>query len=81
MQLVIASGGTIRCLYGEDIDLAALGKLAIVRASHVEPDEAGYWWADLAPVKGPRLGPFATRSGALAAEEQWIACHRLGSIA
>ena len=31
----------------------------IRRASHVEPDEAGRWWADLSPVGGPRLGPFA----------------------
>ena len=38
------------------------------RASHVEPDADGRWWADLSPVAGPRLGPFEVRSAALDAE-------------
>jgi len=37
--------------YTEALDLAALGSLSIRRASHVEPDEQGRWWADLAPAK------------------------------
>ena len=53
MQLVIDAAGSIRCLYDEAIDLAALGSLSIRRASHVEPDESGQWFADLAPVGGP----------------------------
>ena len=52
-------------------DLAALGKLSIARASRVEPDEAGRWWADLSPVGGPSLGPFAALE-ALAAELRWL---------
>jgi hypothetical protein len=69
---VIDPAGMARCLYGEEIDLAALGKLTIARASHVEPDEDGQWWADLSPVAGPKLGPFALRSQALAAESAWL---------
>jgi hypothetical protein len=67
----------VRCLYGEVIDLTVLGPVFIHRASQVEPDAEGRWWADLAPVDGPSLGPFARRSEALAAERQWLETHRL----
>jgi hypothetical protein len=77
MDLVIDSAGGVRCLYDEAIDLAALGLLAIMRASHVEPDPTGRWFADLSPVAGPCLGPFASRSAALAAEAAWLTKHRL----
>jgi hypothetical protein len=60
------------CLYGEAIDLESLGPLSIRRASHVEPDPAGRWWADLGPSGGPRLGPYRRRSEALRAEEAWL---------
>ena len=72
MQLVIKPGGAVRCIYGEVINLAALGSLAITRASHVEPDQQGHWWADLSPVGGAVLGPFVNRSEALAAEHSWL---------
>jgi len=72
MQLVVESSGTIRCLYDETIPLASLGKLSIRRGSHVEPDEQGRWLADLSPVRGPVLGPFADRSEALTAERDWL---------
>jgi hypothetical protein len=72
MQLVIDSQGTLRGVYWEAIDLLRLGDLTIRRASHVEPDAAGRWWADLAPVGGPRLGPFVRRSTALTAELIWL---------
>ena len=77
MQLVIHSGGAVRCVYSEDIDLAALGSPAITRASHVEPDQHGRWWADLSPMNGPKLGPFPVRSEALAAEHAWLKTHWL----
>ncbi len=77
MQLVIAPTGTVRCLYAEAIDLAALGPLAIRRGSHVEPTTAGTWLCDLTPVGGPVLGPFAMRSAALTAEEAWLTEHWL----
>ena len=62
----------------EVIDLTALGELSIRRASHVEPDDLGQWWADLAPVKGPLLGPFRRRSQALDAERLWLERHLAG---
>ena len=79
MELVIDVYGQARCLYTEVIDLAAIGPLAIRRASQVEPDENGSWWADLAPVNGPRLGPFECRSLALDAERIWLETHWLPS--
>ena len=72
MELVVTAGGTIRAIYAEEIDLCILGHPVIVRASHVEPDEAGRWIADLTPVNGPILGPFDRRSDALAAEQSWL---------
>ena len=72
MDLVVDPAGVVRCVYDESIDLAAIGALSIARASHVEPDAAGRWVADLAPVGGPALGPFALRSEALAAERAWL---------
>ena len=72
MQLIIDPDGSIRCIYGEEIELSGLGRLAVKRGSHVEPDIDGQWCADLAPVAGPVLGPFPTRSQALAAERDWL---------
>ena len=72
MQIIIEPGGYVRCIYGEEINVAALGNPVITRASHVEPGGDGQWYADLAPVSGPRMGPFAFRSQALAAERAWL---------
>lgn len=72
MQLVVDTEGTVRCVYDETINLATLGNLWIFRASQVEPTADGQWTADLAPVAGPRLGPFSCRSLALAAEAAWL---------
>jgi len=72
MQLIISASGDMRCLYGEEIPLAALGSPSIVRASYVEPDRDGRWFADLSPVGGPRLGPYEHRSLALEGEREWL---------
>ena len=72
MELVVAVDGGVRCIYDESLDLRALGKLQITRASHVEPDLDGNWWADMGPVGGPVLGPFGSRSEALQAEKRWL---------
>jgi hypothetical protein len=77
MQLRIDRQGQMACVYGEAIDLAALGQLTIRRGSHVEPDRSGRWWADLGPVSGPRLGPFSQRSEALTTERTWLETHWL----
>ena len=79
MQIVVCSDGSMRCIYSEEINLQELGQLTIRRASHVEPDANGQWLADLSPVAGPTLGPFATRSEALAAEAAWLVTHRLNA--
>jgi hypothetical protein len=72
MQLVIDPNGQVRCLYEEAIDLTTLGLPTIARASHVEPDSTGRWWAELSSLHGPSLGPFALRSEALQAERTWL---------
>ncbi len=77
MQLLITAAGRVRCLYDETLDLTVLGRPAIRRGSHVEPTADGRWTADLAPVKGPVLGPFDTRSDALTAEREWLERHWL----
>ena len=78
LMLIVDAGGTVRCIYDEAIDLSVLGAVNISRASHVEPDGAGRWWADLQPVDGPVLGPFALRSEALSAERRWLEQNWLG---
>ncbi len=77
IELVINANGSARCVYAEDLDLAALGPLSITRASHVEPDSCGQWLADLSPVGGPILGPFSKRSHALNAEQTWLGANWL----
>ena len=72
MILVIDPRGSVRAVYGELIELAALGRVAIARASHVEPTPDGRWTADLRPVGGPVLGPYPRRSEALEAEAAWL---------
>jgi hypothetical protein len=77
MELLIRPGGEVRCVYGEAIDLHVLGQPQVTRASHVEADQQGRWWADLTPVNGPRLGPFRLRTQALDAEQEWLSHHWL----
>lgn len=77
MELLIERSGQARCIYSEEIDLAQLGTLTIRRGSHVEPDQHGRWLCDLSPVAGPTLGPFDSRSAALAAEVSWLSQHWL----
>ncbi len=77
MHLVVAPDGTARAIYSEMIDLAALGRSSIARASHVEPDRDGRWHADLRPMLGPVLGPFGRRGEALEAEAAWLEAHWL----
>jgi hypothetical protein len=49
--------------------------LSIARASDVEPDATGQWFAHL--IDGPTLGPFSRRSEALTAEQGWLIDHVL----
>jgi hypothetical protein len=77
MDLIVGPGGTVRAIYSEEIVLAAIGRPAITRASHVEPNPDGLWLADLTLVNGPVLGPFDRRSEALSAEHAWLEAHWL----
>ena len=79
MELVVDAGGDVRCVYGEELDLREIGKLQITRASHVEPDRDGFWWADMGPVNGPVLGPYGSRSEALQAERECLLASRLST--
>ena len=72
MELVVGVDGMARCIYDEAVELREIGKLQITRASHVEPDAEGFWWADMGPVDGPVLGPYGSRSEALGAERGWL---------
>jgi len=72
MELVVGVDGSARCIYDEALDLREIGKLQITRASHVEPDAEGCWWADMGPSVGPVLGPYGSRSEALRAERGWL---------
>ena len=72
MELVVDAGGDVRCIYGEELDLREIGKLQITRASHVEPNRDGFWWADMGLAEGPVLGPFRNRTGALQAARGWL---------
>ncbi len=72
MTLRFALDGSAITVYTESIELAEIGRVACSRASHVEPTPEGEWTADLSPVAGPVLGPYAKRSEALAAEVAWL---------
>ena len=71
-ELIIGLGGVVRMIYSELVEPHAFGEPTIKRGSHVEPDQNGFWWADLTPVNGPRLGPYQMRSKAIAAEIAWL---------
>ena len=77
VEIVIGPNGDARTIYDERFDFACLGDVQIRRASFVEPDESGRWFADLSPVGGPTLGPYGKRSMALEAEVNWLRLHAL----
>ena len=64
MTLIFSSDGQGHCLYGETIDLHALGRLSCRRASHVEFDEDTQEWQVLT----------ADRSGTLFRSQSREAC-------
>jgi len=59
-------------IYSEPVEPHALGTPTIEQGSHVEPDYNGFWWADLAPSNGPKLGPYTNRAQAITAEIAWL---------
>ena len=77
MILSITPKGDIRSIYTDDFPWLELGKALVQRASHVEPDHLGLWWADLSLSNGPKIGPFARRADAISAEIRWLETHHL----
>ena len=76
VSITVQPNGDLRMIYYDEIStLLTLGESRIVRASHVEPDAMG-WTADMSPVNGPTLGPFALRQDALDAEVKWLQAER-----
>lgn len=80
-QVVVSADGRIRFIWDDQLaGLLELGAAEVRRASHVDPAHCSCgqttsvlgWTADLWPVGGPVLGPFALHAEALAAERQWI---------
>ena len=71
MQIVIKPTGVFICIYSDALDYGEFGKPQIRRASHVEPDERGLWFANMSPINGPMLGPFNKRNEALDAELEY----------
>jgi len=72
MIISVDRTGGVKAIYSDGFNWQALGNTLIQRASHVEPDIWGLWWADLALSGGPRIGPFAMRAHAIAAEQRWL---------
>ena len=72
MQIVIKPDGVFIGIYCDSIDYGTFGKPTIRRASHVEPDSSGRWYADMSPVDGPTLGPFDKRGEAIDAELEFL---------
>jgi hypothetical protein len=68
MEIVIKPTGVFIGIYDDAFDYGELGRPSIRRASHVEPDESGGWFADLSLINGPKLGPFNKRNEAIDAE-------------
>ena len=81
--LAIDPEGRLSFVYADDLaGLCDLGPADVRRASHVEPADGadgmfGGWTADLSPVGGPALGPFADRGAAVAAEVEWLQANYL----
>ena len=80
MELSISKTGDVRHIYTEQLALGDIGLLSINRASNVEPDSNGQWWADMSPSGGGRLGPFKLRSEALDSEVAWLRYYTLNLI-
>ncbi len=62
---------------GNELSTEALRWLMRREISPSLPASANKWWADMLPVGGPVLGPWATREDALEAEESWLHEHHI----
>ena len=69
----IESDGTVVTVYTDTVDLRLVGHIHAMRASVVEWDESCQAWTARILATGERLGPFATRAAAVAAERAVLA--------
>ena len=75
MKITVEVDGRIKFIYDDSVAevMQEVGPLEVKRASHVEFDNSnGFWWADMSPVGGPKMGPFIGRNTALAMEREWL---------
>ena len=71
--LAIDAEGVATMIYSDEhADFLRTGKTTVRRVSNVEPAPEGGWTADMSPVGGPVLGPFALRQQALDAEVEYL---------
>jgi hypothetical protein len=69
----VSDAGELTFIYADELAfLLELGDAKIKRASHVEPAPDGGWEADMRPVGGHVLGPFALRQTALDSEVEYL---------
>ena len=78
MIITVSPEGQIRMIYTDELcGLLEEGTATIERASNVEP-RGTQWEADMGPSgSAVVLGPFKTRTEALAAEVRWLQEHVL----
>ena len=83
LQMTVPLVGPVQAIAPNDFSfLESIGQCTARRASHVEPVPVRSelrWQADLGPVGGPVLGPFASRAEAMEAEILWLG-QQLGRI-
>jgi len=77
MIVTVTPKGELKAIYSDGFNWRALGRPIIQRASQVEPDGLGLWYADLSLSGGPRIGPFVHRADAISAEMGWLEKYRL----
>lgn len=74
----IKTNGDLSFIYDDKLSgLIGQGEAEISRASHVEP-LGNQWVADMGPVGGGQLGPYALRKEALDQEVQWLSQNLFG---
>ena len=80
-SLSVSPEGVATFIYTDALaPLLKEGKATIQRASYVEPDDKGQWWATMKPFgEEVVLGPFTTRQEALDEEERYLEVKLFGA--
>lgn len=77
-MLINIKDGCIKHIYNEDIDLSSIGEQQVKRASVVDPEDNGKWFADLSLSGGQKVTGFDKRSDALKYEINYLEENILG---